>query len=409
MGYHAGHQNLITVAMHTLEQLRSGALHGLRRLDLAADLTEFPREIFTLADSLEILNLSGNQLSSLPADLPRLRQLKVIFCSNNRFTELPAVLGQCPALEMVGFKSNQIRVVPAAALPARLRWLILTDNQIGELPAALGQCTRLQKLMLAGNHLQHLPASLAQCQQLELLRIAANDFHSLPACLWDFPALAWLAFAGNPFSAELEAAALQRSVPEVVWPALQLGERLGEGTSGQIFAASWQGQATAVKCFKAGLGSDGWTESELAANLAAPPHPNLIRLLARVQDAPAGQAALLFDRIGAEFSVMAGPPSLESCTRDVYPADLRFTRAQAEAIYGGIASAVNAMNAAGLIHGDVYAHNLLWYGEHSYLGDLGAASLFDPADQPLARRLQVIEARALAHLRAELFSRVSAD
>ncbi|WP_273430931.1 lipopolysaccharide kinase InaA family protein [Chitinibacter tainanensis] len=106
---------------------------------------------------------------------------------------------------------------------------------------------------------------------------------------------------------------------------------------------------------------------------------------------------------------MAGPPSLESCTRDVYPAGLRFTRAQAEAIYGGIASAVNAMNAAGLIHGDVYAHNLLWYGEHSYLGDLGAASLFDPADQQLARRLQVIEARALAHLRAELFSRVSAD
>ncbi len=41
--------------MHTLEQLRRGELAGLRRLDLAADLTEFPNEIFPLADSPEVL------------------------------------------------------------------------------------------------------------------------------------------------------------------------------------------------------------------------------------------------------------------------------------------------------------------------------------------------------------------
>lgn len=51
--------------MHTLEDLRAGKLAGTRRLDLSAGLTEFPEEIFDLADSLEILNLSGNQLSAL--------------------------------------------------------------------------------------------------------------------------------------------------------------------------------------------------------------------------------------------------------------------------------------------------------------------------------------------------------
>jgi len=30
--------------MHTLEELRAGQLAGLRRLRLAADLTEFPEE-----------------------------------------------------------------------------------------------------------------------------------------------------------------------------------------------------------------------------------------------------------------------------------------------------------------------------------------------------------------------------
>ena len=99
--------------MHTLAQLRAGELSGITRLDLAAGLTEFPREIFDLADSLEVLNLSGNALSSLPEDLHRLTRLRVLFCSDNRFTELPACLGQCAALTMIGFKANRIAHVPA--------------------------------------------------------------------------------------------------------------------------------------------------------------------------------------------------------------------------------------------------------------------------------------------------------
>jgi Leucine-rich repeat (LRR) protein len=83
--------------LNTLEQLRSGELAGSRRLKLACGLTAFPREIFDLAETLEILDLSGNALSSLPDDLPRLHKLRILFCSDNQFTELPAVLGQCPA------------------------------------------------------------------------------------------------------------------------------------------------------------------------------------------------------------------------------------------------------------------------------------------------------------------------
>jgi Leucine-rich repeat (LRR) protein len=135
--------------MHTLDQLRAGYLAGVTRLDLSAGLTEFPREIFDLADSLEILNLSGNALSSLPTDLPRLHRLRVLFCSDNQFTAVPEVLGQCPQLSMVGFKANQLRTLPAAALPPLLRWLILTDNQLESLPPEIGDCLQLQKLMLA--------------------------------------------------------------------------------------------------------------------------------------------------------------------------------------------------------------------------------------------------------------------
>lgn len=198
-----------------------------------------PREIFDLADSLEVLNLSGNALSSLPDDLHRLTRLRVLFCSDNHFTQMPASVGQCAQLSMVGFKANRIERVPAAALPPLLRWLILTDNRIEELPDELGQRPHLQKLMLSGNRLTRLPQSLSQCHQLELIRIAANRLSALPAFLLGLPCLTWLAYAGNPLESEADAAALE-SVAQIPWAELEFQQRLGEGASGVIHQARWQ-------------------------------------------------------------------------------------------------------------------------------------------------------------------------
>jgi len=108
--------------MSTLAQLRSGALAGSQRLSLSDGLQTFPPEIFALADTLEILDLSGNALSALPDDLPRLRKLRIIFCSDNQFTTLPEVLGQCPPLQMVGFRANRIHTVSARSARCPPTW-----------------------------------------------------------------------------------------------------------------------------------------------------------------------------------------------------------------------------------------------------------------------------------------------
>lgn len=394
----------ILSALHTLEQLRAGQLAGVRRLKLSCGLTDFPSEIFDLADSLEILDLSGNALSSLPDDLPRLRKLRIIFCSDNLFTILPAVLGSCPALEMIGFKANRIRHVPAAALPAALRWLTLTDNAIEAMPDELGQCGQLQKLMLAGNCLSSLPASLVNCRKLELVRIAANRFMALPACLLALPRLAWLAYAGNPFTQAQELAALgDAGMAGVAWPRLQLAQQLGEGASGVIYRARLDGaEDVAVKVFKGAMTSDGLPRSEMAACVSAGPHANLISILGTLDGHPQGAAGLVMPLIDPAFRNLAGPPSLVSCTRDVYADGVRFDVAQVLAIAHGIASAVRQLHARGIVHGDLYAHNILHADAGAcLLGDFGAASLFAPGS-PQADVLQGIEARAFGVLLGEL-------
>lgn len=394
----------------SLTMLRDGKFAGVKRLDLSCGLDHFPQEIYDLADTLEILNLSGNNLSSLPNDLTRLKKLKVIFCSENQFIHVPEVLGQCAELTMLGFKSNKISQLDADALPAKLQWLILTDNQLATLPSALGRCLQLQKLMLAGNELAYLPDEMAACTQLELLRISANRFASLPEWLLALPRLAWLAFAGNPLCSDIESShrANQR-LPQVDWAALQLQQKIGEGASGAIYQAKWQGaemdvQTVALKLFKGQMTSDGLPQSEMAACIAAGTHSNLTSTIGLLSGHPDNVSGLIMSLIKSSFSNLAHPPSLKSCTRDVYPNATQFTLNHAIVIAQGIARAMQHLHASGLMHGDCYAHNILHHQDEGgcFLSDFGAAS-FMPTEHTQA--LQQIEVRAYGCLLKELLTR----
>lgn len=394
--------------MHTLAQLRAGTLAGITRLDLSAGLTEFPREIFDLADSLEVLNLSGNALSSLPDDLHRLTRLRVLFCSDNQFTELPACVGQCAALTMIGFKANRIERVPGDALPPLLRWLILTDNRVSELPTELGERPYLQKLMLAGNRLERLPDSLRDCHRLELIRIAANRLTALPEWLLCLPSLTWLAYVGNP----LETEAALEATASIPWSALHLEQNLGEGASGVIHRATWArpGQSdtqVAVKLYKGEMTSDGSPLHEMNACITAGTHPNLIRVEGRIVDHPQQTAGLVMQLIEPSYRNLAGLPSLASCSRDVYSDDTRFTADVALRIARGIASVAGHLHHLGITHGDLYGHNILWNENGDcLLGDFGAASFHDTADNLESRALQRIEVRAFGILLGELLERI---
>jgi hypothetical protein len=396
--------------MHTLDQLRRGALAGTRRLDLSCDLDALPPEVFDLADTLEVLNLSGNRLSALPHDLPRLHKLKVIFCSNNPFTHLPEVLGDCAALQVVGFKACNITDVPGAALPPLLRWLILTDNAIAHLPLEVGQRPAMQKLMLAGNRLRALPDGLADAHQLELLRLSANQFAQLPEWLTALPRLSWLALAGNPLGWHRAEPAAMGRVP---WAQLRVDDLLGEGASGHIYRVQQAGrtEALALKLFKGLVTSDGLPEHELAACLAAGQHPALCTPSAELADHPQGTRGLLLPLIAPHYTNLAGPPSLDTCTRDVYAPGLRIPMSAVLRLAQDMAGALAHLHGQGVMHGDFYARNILWdpASGQALLSDFGAGTLL-PLDQPgVGRALQALEVRAFGCLLEELSAQAQAQ
>lgn len=397
--------------MQTIEQLRSGELVGIRYLKLACGLTTFPLEILTLAESLEVLDLSDNAICSLPADFAKLSKLRVVFFSNNEFTEVPTVLARCDKLEMVGFKANRIQNIPAGSLPKQLRWLVLTDNALEQFPDEIGACTQLQKLMLAGNRLRALPEALANCRRLELLRIAANDLDDLPSWLLNMPRLSWLAYSGNSFGAEPEIEVpTSELIDEVRWKSLEVETVLGEGASGVIHRATMSGadgsRSVAVKIFKGTVTSDGFPASEMAASIGAGSHPNLIGVLGKVVDHPSGIDGMVMRLVDPGMTNLAGPPSLESCTRDIYLSSAAFDLRTVLRIACSIASVARHLHKRGILHGDLYAHNIL-YGRdgETLLGDFGAASVYTANGGAVAQGLERLEIRAFGCLLEELLDR----
>jgi Protein kinase domain/Leucine rich repeat len=393
--------------LNTLQDLQSGKLGGTRRLKLSCGLTDFPAEILGLADTLEILDLSGNKLSQLPPAFSKLKKLKILFLSENNFHVLPEVLSECTQLDIVGFKTNHISHISENSIPSSLRWLILTNNQIEHLPQSIGKCTRLQKVMLAGNRLKVLPEEMQACTNIELLRISANQIVQFPEWLLTFPRLSWLAFAGNVFN---ETIPVDNHLSDIAWEELQVKEILGQGASGVIYKSHWNKDTlkeVAVKLFKGEITSDGLPADEMKACIAAGKHPHLASVLGKIKNHPDQKQGLVLELVPSDFKILGGPPDFETCTRDTFADAITFSTDFILQVAKGISDAANQLHQNEIMHGDLYAHNILVNTRaHALLSDFGAATFYGK-NKPSARALQQIEVRAFGCLLDDLLTRVS--
>lgn len=377
--------------MHTLNELKSGKLKGIKRLKLSENLTSFPLEILELAESLEILDLSNNQLSSIPDEISKLTKLKIAFFSNNCFTAVPSAFKQCHNLYMLGLKANKIEKFDEDILPIGIRWLILTDNRLKSLPSSIGTLTLLQKCTFAGNQLTSLPKEMENCKNLELFRLSANKLTQIPEWLLELPKLSWLAFSGNPCSAASES-----KFEEIEYKSLELYELLGEGASGQIYKgyAKTLEEEVAVKLFKGDLTTDGYAKDEMLSYMSVGEHHNLISVKAKIKGSdPLG---LVLGLVPKDYQNLGLPPDFDTCTRDTFAQDSSFSIETVYSIAKAMLSVSVHLHEKGLMHGDLYAHNILYNSknEHIYFGDFGAATFYDINN----KKFEKIEVRAFGTL-----------
>lgn len=362
--------------------------------------TEFPKEVFNYADELEILDLSNGHLTTLP-DLSNFRRLRIAFFAHNDFEEIPGALATCESLEMVGFKSCKISTIADGVLPAGLRGLIVTDNRLQHLPDSIGKYTRLQKLMLAGNQLNALPDTFVNLTNLQLLRMASNNFLDFPDVVTHLPQLGWYSDAANPLHQTF-----QGEFKEISWNDIVLGEKIGESASNTVYKAILKDEGeVAVKLYGSDISTDGLPEDEMNACLLAGAHPNIIGGLGKLIDVPDGKYGFVMPLIPADYQTLGDRPDFVTLTRDVFDSHETFSLEFVTRVLQDVAEALSHCHQKGVMHGDIYAHNILSnHKGESKLGDFGAASLYQPGSQDGALR-ERIDVAGFGYLIEDLLTR----
>ena len=228
------------------------------------------------------------------------------------------------------------------------------------------------------------------------------------------PELAFLSFAGNPGVVSEEEVERTAVLDRIPWSELEVQYLLGEGASGVISRGVWKSgtekeQAVAVKVFKVAITSDGSPVDEMAATLTAGSHANLITPLGKIHSHPDAKKGLVLQLIPPHYTNLGLPPSLESCTRDNFPAGTTLGLAHVKSILLGIASAASHLHDRGILHGDLYAHNILTDPSgHALLGDFGAATVYG-ANHEMKEKLERLDVLGFAHLVEDLLGLVVRD
>ncbi len=176
-------------------------LQNLQGLDLSYNqLSSLPPAIAQL-QNLQGLYLSYNQLSSLPPAIAQLQNLQGLYLSYNQLSSLPPAIAQLQNLQGLYLSYNQLSSLPPAIGQLQnLQRLDLSYNQLSSLPPAIGQLQNLQRLDLSYNQLSSLPPAIGQLQNLQRLDLSFNQLSSLPPAIAQLQNLQELNLSGNQLS-----------------------------------------------------------------------------------------------------------------------------------------------------------------------------------------------------------------
>ncbi|KAI3366873.1 hypothetical protein L3Q82_009239 [Scortum barcoo] len=154
-------------AFQDLPELRTLSLNG------AADLTEFPD--LTGTKSLESLTITGARITSLPTSVcEQLPNLQLLDLSYNQIQTLPSFSG-CESVQKIDLHHNEIEELEENTFHGlmSLRSLDLSWNRLSSVkPNSFSALPALTKLDLSSNQLSSLP--LIGLQSLTHLRLAGN-------------------------------------------------------------------------------------------------------------------------------------------------------------------------------------------------------------------------------------------
>jgi len=124
--------------------VKGKTIKQVKKLNLSGqNLTEIPAYVFEYTNLTKLV-LSRNHICKIPKEIAKLKKLEVLDMMYNELTEIPAPVFKLPKLRVLSVGHNKLRKFPKQLVGSAIEQLIADHNQIGELnPAVLDNLSRL--------------------------------------------------------------------------------------------------------------------------------------------------------------------------------------------------------------------------------------------------------------------------
>ncbi|NWU66585.1 LRCH1 protein, partial [Pterocles burchelli] len=153
-------------------------------------LKEFPRSAAALSHDLSDTvraDLSKNRLTEVPTELCHFVSLETLNLYHNCIKIIPDAIVNLQMLTYLNLSRNQLSSLPACLCGLPLKVLIASNNKLGSLPEEIGQLKQLMELDVSCNEITSLPQQIGQLKSLKELNVRRNYLEVLPQELVQLP------------------------------------------------------------------------------------------------------------------------------------------------------------------------------------------------------------------------------
>nr|XP_009929548.1 PREDICTED: leucine-rich repeat and calponin homology domain-containing protein 3 [Opisthocomus hoazin] len=154
--------------------------------EFEADVT--PEEIFSVFFGGHFpTDLSRNRLSELPAEACLFVSLESLNLYQNCIRYIPEAVLNLQSLTFLNISRNQLSTLPVHLCSLPLKVLIASNNKLVSIPEEIGQLRQLTELDVSCNEIQTIPPQIGSLESLRDLNVRRNNLVRLPEELAELP------------------------------------------------------------------------------------------------------------------------------------------------------------------------------------------------------------------------------